>query len=125
MALQRIRLQSSNQSWNEKRRYKVNSVVEHLGGVFQNTTGKNSDPTLLTDWIKIGSSAAGGIASYNQDFNYIDSQDFEVPGNAIIINIFYNGSLLMPNQYSRAGNIYTIVPELFADDVITFSGVTT
>ena len=41
---------NSNQVWNAKKRYKINEIVTHLGIVYQNITGVNTDPTLETDW---------------------------------------------------------------------------
>ena len=51
-----IRTQTLNNAkdWNESRRYKVNEVVKKQGFFYQNITGKNSDPFLLTDWIQVG-----------------------------------------------------------------------
>jgi hypothetical protein len=47
----RAQTQNTNNVWDSKKRYKVNSVVA-IGGIeYQNTTGKNTDPILLTDWI--------------------------------------------------------------------------
>lgn len=41
------------QSWNEKKRYRVGNCVVYLGENYQNATGKNTQPDLLLDWIKI------------------------------------------------------------------------
>lgn len=41
--------------WNANLRLKVNDVVEHLGSLYQNTSGKNSEPGVnLDDWAHIG-----------------------------------------------------------------------
>ena len=41
---------NSNQIWNAKKRYKINETVSHLGIIYQNSTGVNTNPTLGTDW---------------------------------------------------------------------------
>lgn len=41
--------------WNANLRLKVNDVVKHLGSLYQNTSGKNSEPGVnLGDWAHIG-----------------------------------------------------------------------
>jgi len=53
MATQRNKLINDAPAWNEKQRYKVNAVVVYNDFVYQNITGSNSIPSLLTDWIKV------------------------------------------------------------------------
>jgi len=53
MATQRSKLINDAPEWSEKQRYKVNAVVVYNDVVYQNITGSNSIPSLLTDWIKI------------------------------------------------------------------------
>lgn len=48
--IKRVQLVNSTQQWRANGRYKVNTVVTHLGVDYQNTTGANSLPSLLTDW---------------------------------------------------------------------------
>lgn len=42
---------NTNNVWDSKKRYKVNSVVSHNDILYQNITGKNSSPDTLVDWI--------------------------------------------------------------------------
>lgn len=44
-------LTNSNLTWSDKLRPKVNSIYTKSGVDYQNTTGKNSDPALLIDWV--------------------------------------------------------------------------
>lgn len=48
-----VKLINSNKVWSANRRYKVNDVVSFSGVDYQNTTGANSIPSDLTDWILI------------------------------------------------------------------------
>lgn len=50
MAKSKLNLENSAYAWDEKRRYKVNEIVTHLGRKYQNLTGKNSEPGVGTDW---------------------------------------------------------------------------
>jgi len=53
-------LVNTNETWNAKKRYKINSVVSYLGITYQNGSGKNSDPSLnLGDWIVISGESVG------------------------------------------------------------------
>jgi hypothetical protein len=46
-----IKLLSSNKTWSENGRYKVNEVVTFEGQDYQNVTGANSSPDDLVDWF--------------------------------------------------------------------------
>lgn len=43
-------LTNTNETWNAKKRYKINAVVTHLGNIYQNVTGINSEPGDGSDW---------------------------------------------------------------------------
>ena len=43
-------LTNTNETWNAKKRYKINAVVTYLGKTYQNSTGKNSEPGDGSDW---------------------------------------------------------------------------
>lgn len=43
-------LTNTNETWNAKKRYKINAVVSYLGKDYQNSTGKNSEPGDGSDW---------------------------------------------------------------------------
>lgn len=46
------KLKIESPDWNIKRRYKVNSVVSHIGSEWQNITGINTEPSQSsTDWF--------------------------------------------------------------------------
>ncbi len=47
------KIKGNVQSWNVKKRYRVGNVVDYLGEKYQNSTGVNTQPDLLLDWIKI------------------------------------------------------------------------
>ena len=53
MMQSKVTLVNSNQNWSQKRRYKINNVVSYLGSIYQNSTGINTDPSLLTDWVTV------------------------------------------------------------------------
>lgn len=46
----KVKLINNSQSWNPKKRYKINDVVIYLDINYQNKTGINSDPLLGIDW---------------------------------------------------------------------------
>jgi len=51
MAQFKAQTQNTNNVWDSNKRYMVNSVVTKDGIEYQNTTGKNSDPVSLLDWV--------------------------------------------------------------------------
>jgi len=51
MAKSKLNLENSALIWDEKRRYKVNSIVSHIGRTYQNLTGKNTEPGVGPDWF--------------------------------------------------------------------------
>jgi len=51
MAKSKLSLENSYLIWSDKRRYKVNAIVTHLGSIYQNLTGKNSEPGVGEDWF--------------------------------------------------------------------------
>lgn len=55
MAQVKVQTTNTNNVWDEKKTYKVNSVVAYNGFLYQNLTGKNSVPSTLIDWIEIKS----------------------------------------------------------------------
>lgn len=73
MALQKTQITNNNQSWNEKKRYKVNEVVSHLGVIYQNSTGINSNPETLIDWITLQSSSSESGIEFKTEITSISS----------------------------------------------------
>lgn len=53
MPKSKLILENSVLFWDSRRRYRVNSVVSHLGFDWQNTTGQNSEPGTGTDWMQV------------------------------------------------------------------------
>lgn len=49
----RVILVNSVEEWDTLKRYKINDVVSVSGIIYQNTTGVNSNPSSLTDWILV------------------------------------------------------------------------
>jgi len=64
--LRKVSLVNGNPAWDENKRYSVNEVVSYNGNDYQNTTGKNSNPELLNDWIV----TSEGIKPYT-DFRFV------------------------------------------------------
>lgn len=122
---QKVQLVSKNRIWSEIRHYKVNDVVSYEEDSYQNITGKNSQPDELSDWVKIGGSGSFSVTPFEQIEDYVDTNVFTVPSNAIILNVFYNGGFLNKTNYSRTGNTVTVDYTLEYGDTLTFTGITT
>jgi len=84
----------SNAIWNAKRRYKVNSVVKFGNAVYQNSTGRNSSPDLLTDWVLIKDDVSGTTQLRESRQIYTSgAQEFTLPEAAAqIVLITVNGA---------------------------------
>lgn len=46
----KVTLVNSNQTWDPKKRYRINETVTYSGNFFQNKTGINSEPSVGDDW---------------------------------------------------------------------------
>lgn len=104
MALQRNKIINQNSDWNPNRRYKVNAVVKRSGGVYQNTTGFNSDPVDENDWMNISVGVGGiTITPYNVKVKYV--------GSIITVPAGFTG-------------IITNLNDTYADVTFTVSGTT-
>lgn len=88
---------NSNQVWNTKSRYKINEVVSHLGVVYQNITGFNSNPLDETDWNLIKSVDSPTIE--------ISSGSYEpvLTGTLNVLEIYLDKA-----YYTRIGNIVNV-----------------
>jgi hypothetical protein len=53
----KVTINNSNQSWNPKKRYKINEVVYYNGAEYQNVTGINSEPGVGLNWIALDNTA--------------------------------------------------------------------
>jgi len=104
---------NTNETWNSKRRYKINYIVEHLGGIYQNSTGGNSDPILKIDWIFLKSTSN----SLSEKLQFIAdgvSATYNIGTLAIIKAIFWNSALLNDSDWSQTGTTLTLtfIPSL-------------
>lgn len=100
MALQKVQLTNNNQSWNEKRRYKVNDVVSYSGNTYQNITGKNSIPTNLEDWIVFGSAGVSVTGTERQVIG------FDEDGNELAVTIGWKQLSDLPTPPSFSNGVY-------------------
>ena len=116
-----VKLRNNVPTWNAKRRYKVNDVVVLDGRVYQNKTGANSSPDLLTDWIMVKDSLTGSFESYQNTFPYVDTNDFTVPINLVIVSVLYND--IDTVSFTKTGTTLSYVGDLFDGDVIKVRGV--
>lgn len=120
MSTQKQTITNSSSAWTINKRYKVNDVVTQGGKVYQNKTGANSEPSLLTDWILISESAFA-ITSYSTDFAYVDTNVFTVPSNLVIVSVLFNG--FDTTNYSKSGVNLTISDTLVSGDVVNVRGI--
>lgn len=120
MAIQKQILTNGYSEWSINQRYKVNSVVTKDGKVYQNTTGANSNPDLLSDWVLIGSDGAL-ITPYADEFAYVDTNVFTVPSNLVIVSVLFNG--FDTSGYGVSGTSLTISDALTVGDVIKVRGI--
>ena len=120
MITQKQTITNSTLPWSANKRYKVNDVVTQGGKVYQNKTGANSEPSLLTDWILISNSSSV-ITSYSNDFGYVDTNVFTVPNNLVIVSVLFNG--FDTTNYSVSGTDLTVSDTLVSGDVINVRGI--
>lgn len=59
----KVKLINTDEVWNPKKRYKINSTVSYLSINYQNSTGGNSDPTLGVDWFALNKSNDNSVNS--------------------------------------------------------------
>lgn len=90
----KVQTQNTNNVWDDKKRYNVNSVVRHNGIDYQNVTGKNTNPELLNDWIVIFNDNTPFISKTTTEINAIVSpQNGETYFNTTLATIcFYDGT---------------------------------
>lgn len=118
MAQQRVQITNNNQSWNEKKRYKVNEVVNHSGGVYQNFTGANSDPSLETDWVLL--KLLGNIIPFPKvQITATEGQTiFPIGTTALANGVLWNGVGLNDSDWSQTGTNITTTFPLTAGDIL-------
>lgn len=114
----RVKLINTNESWNEKKRYKINSVVSYLGSIYQNSTGANSDPVLGNDWVVVKKLDVIPVV-YQDDFIDSGTHQFEVPEGILIQNAFLNDAQV--GRFSQSGTTVT-VSNSETNDLVTLTG---
>lgn len=105
---------NTNENWSDKRRYKINNVVNYAGGVYQNSTGGNSDPSTGIDWVFIKSVSSVPVA-YHEDFTADVTQIFEVPLGIVIKNVFLNNVSANGSDWSQTGIEVTVTSSQVGD----------
>jgi hypothetical protein len=88
MITQKQTITNSTLPWSVNKRYKVNDVVTQGGKVYQNKTGANSEPSLLTDWTFIGGSTSTPTLQEVTDEGATTTNTIEIDideGDAIIL----------------------------------------
>lgn len=105
MAQFKTQTTNTNNVWDEKKRYKINSVITLNSIQYQNTTGKNSNPLLGLDWIstdsenqldsdfivyvdsleKLPAPVSGNIIPLN-GYTYIQTTNIDLLGSKIVSN---------------------------------------
>lgn len=114
----KVKIINSNQGWNPKKRYKINEVVSYLGNIYQNSTGINSDPLLVNDWIVVKKMDAVPVV-YGNDFIDSGTHQFTVPEGILIQNAFLNGAQVSP--FTQVATTVTVTNS-FIGDLVTLTG---
>lgn len=105
-------LVSGVSAWNAKRIYKVNSLATHSGSTWQNTTGKNSEPGIGSDWKN--SNLGSTPTPYRKVFTFSGgAQTFTLDSGVVAKSVFLNKAVLYNDstsiqEWSQAGDIVTI-----------------
>lgn len=104
MALQITRITNNNQSWNAKRRYRVNEVVSYSGGVYQNATGVNVQPGTTSDWMNISVNNSSGVDPVlTTAVSTGTNQQFIVPSGFIARSVLKSkGELFKGTEWTQA-----------------------
>jgi len=105
-------LVNTNETWNAKRRYKINACVDYNGGIYQNSTGANSVPTANIDWVFLNPFLNNLSEQLEFEANGID--DFIDIGTTDKIKSFFYSSVLQEKSYwSQFGSIitFTFIPD--------------
>lgn len=114
----KVTLVNSNQNWSQKRRYKINNVVSYLGSIYQNSTGINTDPSLLTDWVTVNK-VNNEVQTYTEILTE-NKQTFTLPLGAKVEQVMQNEALLINTTNVLYPKRYT-----FVDNVVTITSPTT
>lgn len=125
---------NTNQTWNAKKRYKINAVVTYLGKTYQNSTGKNSEPGDGSDWYlfnPLGISGTDDILNESDvdgitttealnnlliatglteqiEFTAIGGETtHDIGTTALVKTWFWDGSPQAKSQWSQTGSVLT------------------
>lgn len=106
-------LTNTNETWNAKKRYKINAVVTYLGKTYQNSTGANSIPTSNVDWIFL-KSTSNSLSEKLQFTADGVSASYNIVYSATIKAVFWNSVLLNDDDWSQTGTTLTLtfIPSL-------------
>lgn len=116
----RVKLINGDENWNEKKRYKINAVVNYLGSIYQNKTGINSEPSLGNDWIIVKKLDIVPLV-FHQDFYADITQEFTIPEGILIENVFINFVSAAGADWSQSGTTVTVTSSIVGD-FITLTG---
>ncbi len=108
---------NTNENWSDKRRYKINNVVNHAGGVHQNSTGSNSDPTLGIDWVLLKLSGNTTPFPKIQITATAGQTVFPLGTTALANGVLWNGVGLNDADWSQTGTSITTTFPLTAGDI--------
>lgn len=114
MAKSKLSLENSSLTWSDKRRYKVNAIVTHLGNIYQNLTGKNSEPGVGNDWY-LGTIA--DVSEKEDKTNKQNSLDPDGSGNKYVTVDAINGAGFITIKGEYESNDDAIANGLVAGDV--------
>jgi len=114
----KVTLYNNSQTWNPKRRVRINDTVNYLGYTYQNSTGINSDPLLLVDWV-IVKKTSDEVIIYDADFVDSGTHEFTVPTGIYIQNAFLNGAQVSP--FTQTGTTVTVTNSV-TDDLVKLTG---
>lgn len=95
--------------------------MSYSGGIYQNSTGGNSDPTLATDWVFIKSiTPVISTAPYHVDFVADVTQKFTLPAGILAKNVFLNNVSANGESWSQAGVEVTVTSSQI-NDLVTIT----
>lgn len=117
----KVKLFNTSQTWLVKKRYKVNETVSYAGNIYQNSTGRNTDPTLGTDWMFLQKLNANPTV-YKDDFIDSGTHQFIVPSGVLISGVFVNYVAPSAASWSQSGVVVTVTTAI-TGDLVTLTGM--
>ena len=116
MAKSKLNLENSAYAWDEKRRYKVNEIVTHLGKKYQNLTGKNTEPGVGLDWFYESTPAKPEPMSFSA-LSTGPNQTFIVPFEPGTV-LKSKGELYKLTEWTYSGTTLTILVSISIGNTI-------